>query len=59
MVMSRSCVENSVSGTIVSPALNAVQLSADTPPIRSIKMIRHSVQVPDSLESISVHYGIS
>ncbi|KAJ2557108.1 spindle assembly checkpoint kinase [Coemansia sp. RSA 1933] len=59
MVMSRSCVENSVSGTIVSPALNAVQLSADMPPIRSIKMIRHSVQVPDSLESISVHYGIS
>ncbi|KAJ2389669.1 hypothetical protein GGI23_005788, partial [Coemansia sp. RSA 2559] len=59
MLMSRSCVEDSMSGASLSPTLNAVQISVDRPPMRSIKMIRHSVQAPDSLESLSVHYGIS
>ncbi|KAJ1801458.1 hypothetical protein LPJ59_000254 [Coemansia sp. RSA 2399] len=61
MVMSRSCVEDSMSGASLSPTLNAAQMSLDRPPppMRSIKMIRHGVQAPDSLESLSVHYGIS
>ncbi|KAJ2215158.1 hypothetical protein EV179_002377 [Coemansia sp. RSA 487] len=60
IAMSRSCVEDSISGTdTTSPTLNAAQPSVDMPRMRSIKMIRHSVQAPDSLESLSVHYGIS
>ncbi|KAJ2665670.1 spindle assembly checkpoint kinase [Coemansia sp. RSA 1200] len=61
--VSRSCVEPTLAGTIseteTSPASDVVRSSVDVPRIRSIKMIRHSVEPSDSLESLSVHYGIS
>ncbi|KAJ2757220.1 hypothetical protein H4S06_003194, partial [Coemansia sp. BCRC 34490] len=61
--VSRSCVEPALAGTVseteTSPASDVVRSSVDVPRIRSIKMIRHSVEPSDSLESLSVHYGIS
>ncbi|KAJ1995709.1 hypothetical protein GGI25_000685 [Coemansia spiralis] len=59
VVMSRSYAEISLSDAGSSPTSSVGPLASDASPLRSIKMIRHQVQESDTLERLSVHYGIS